>query len=108
MARRKVNEQVYQKQETAAPKGPGVAKTRGGKPSLLKRDPGEAYRWLRLQPVTKVHAPIRVWARRTADGWEGWLDTVKKSDANLPTNRLLPVKWLKVIWQEVADLKEAG
>lgn len=58
----------------ATVKGPGIVKvaavSRGTKPALLGST--ESYRWLRLQPNTKVHAPIQVYATETADGWRGW------------------------------------
>lgn len=102
MARRIVNEAAFQRAEEKAGPKP-VVKTRGNKPSLLKRDQGEPHGWLRLQPISKVHAPVRVWARRTAAGWEGWLETVMRSDANIPTKNCMPAKWSAQIWVEVAD-----
>lgn len=110
MARKKVNEKAFQKAEAVhKTANPGVAKTRGVKPSLLARnDNAGPFRWLRLQPISKVHAPVRAWARRTATGWEGWLEQVKKASATLPPKFMMPTQWSADVWQEVADLKEAG
>jgi len=89
---------------------PGIVKTRGNKPSLLKRNQGEPFGWIWLQPISEVHAPIKVWAHRTPAGWEGWISALIESKAGdtMPAKTLLPTQWSKTIWKAASIGKKAG
>lgn len=61
-------------------------------PALLKIAP-KTYAF-RLEPKSKVHAPIRVWGYRHADGWTGWIEELRKTQYR-------PTTWSADTWVEL-------
>jgi hypothetical protein len=61
-------------------------------PALLKQQP-KTYSF-RLQPKSKIHAPVDVWGYRTEHGWTGWLESFRRTQLN-------PTHWSADLWFEL-------
>ena len=61
------------------------------------------YAWFELEPVHKLHSPVKVWGKRGRGGWEGWLEQIAAKDAaHLRTRELQPVTWTDDKWNEIS------
>lgn len=76
-------------------RGPSVVKARTGIPSMLGQAP--VYYAFRLEPKSKLHAPVEVWGYKTEHGWTGWVEQHRAT-------QLLPTHWEKARWNELAAI----